>query len=50
MKRSVMAGKNLLRKALPSLDSKEDCGVISTRRRNSGGREESLRMSRGTLQ
>lgn len=34
-----MAGGNLLRKAAPSLDSKEDCGVISTRRRNSGGRE-----------
>ncbi len=34
-----MAGGNLLRKAVPPLDSKEDCGVISTRRRNSDGRE-----------
>lgn len=34
-----MAGGNLLRKAVPSLDNQEDCGVISSRRRDSGGRE-----------
>lgn len=45
-----MAGGNLLRKAVTSLDSQEDCGVISTRRRDSGGREHILRMSRNTLQ
>lgn len=45
-----MAGRNLLRKAAPALDSQEDCGVISTRRRDSDGREQIRTMSRGTPQ